>query len=66
MPRWLNILMQLSALGANGYSLMSGVLPAKYMVPVTIAIQSFVSVVGIIAHNFNPDGTPVSVPYEKR
>jgi len=61
MPRWLNILIQFLAVGAQ--------VAAPYIVD-PHSTMVFHSVLGgiqagtaVLAHNFNPDGSPAVVPY---
>lgn len=62
MKRWLNIVTQ--SLALVGHS----VLPGLPLDPATKALVHTIlagvqGIVGIIAHNFNPDGTTVKVAY---
>ncbi len=61
MPRWLNILLQVSAVIGHGVNL--SFVPPKYQSQTMAGIAVFQAVVGIIAHSYNPDGTSASVAY---
>lgn len=61
MPRWLTLVIQLTAVGAQ--------VAAPYIVSPS-SVNTFHTALGalqlfgaVAAHSYNPDGTPASVPY---
>lgn len=63
MPRWFNILVQ--GVGTMGQLLnVVGVLvPPKYQLLATTIMGAIQAAIAVVSHNYNPDGTPVALPY---
>ena len=56
---------QVLTIAASLLTLVSGIVPVKY-VPVVAAVQGLISTgLHLVAGNNNPDGTPASVAYSK-
>lgn len=63
MPRWLNILLQVVALVGQGFNLFGHFVPPKYIPAIAGGIGAAQAAVGVLAHQYNPDGTPAVVSY---
>ena len=66
MPRWLTNLMQAVATAGQVLNIYGALVPVKYQIPITAVLGVASIVVNNIAHSYNPDGTPVAVPYIKK
>lgn len=66
MPRWLNIVFQITALAGQGFNLFGNMIPAKYQIAITGGIGAAQAAVGVLAHSFNPDGSPATVSYSPK
>lgn len=62
-PRWLNITLQSIMTAGQVYNQVGGLLPPKYQVATTTILSSAQLVIGVIAHNYNPDGSAATEPY---
>ena len=63
MKIWLNLLVQALGFVVNAATLLTNIVPAKfkpYLVLIISAAQGFIS---WYAHQYNPDGTPATIPY---
>jgi hypothetical protein len=65
MPRWVSILAQTLGFVVQGVNQFGGFIPPEYHLPIALAVGAAQGVMGIIAHSFNPDGTPATLPYVK-
>ena len=65
MPRYINILLQVSSLLTASANNFTGIVPQKYQASVNLGLLLFSGIVGIIAHSYNTDGTPQSTAYVK-
>ncbi len=60
MPRWINILLQISTLLTGAGNNFTQIVPDQYKSTVNVMLMMFSGIVAIIAHNYNPDGTKAS------
>lgn len=63
MPRWFNILVQAVGTAGSAWTLFGGYVPPKVGGWVVTGLTAAQAVVGIIAHQYNPDGTPATNAY---
>lgn len=63
MTRIFNLVFQIVATLGQIFSVVSGMIPGKYQVLVATIIGALQAVVGVVAHNYNPDGTPATQKY---
>jgi len=63
MKRWWNVAFQAVATGTQIYTMFGAFVPPKHQGSVTLGLSLAQAVVGVLAHNVNPDGTPSSQPY---
>lgn len=63
MPRWLNVLIQGLAIAGTAFASFGGLLPVAIGAKIYVAISAAQAAVSVIAHSFNPDGTPATTPY---
>ena len=63
MPRWLNILIQVSATIAQVWQITSEAITWEDAQKIGAAIAALQVVVAALAHSYNPDGTPAAVAY---
>lgn len=64
MPRWFNAVFQVVALIGQVANYVSPWVPAKYHATITAVLSTAQGIVAVIAHNWNPDGTPSTTPYK--
>lgn len=60
-----NLIVQAGALLVQAGNQLAGIVPVKYQVPVALTVGIIQSVVALLAHFRNPDGTPAQAPYVK-
>lgn len=65
MPRWLNITIQAVALAGTAVAGYGALLPPRIAGGVYLGSSLAQAIVGVLAHHFNPDGTPAALPYRK-
>ena len=63
MTRWFNIIAQVVGTGLQLFNAYGAILPAKYQLLGATILGALQAVIAIVAHNYNPDGTPATVPY---
>lgn len=63
MTRWWNVIIQLVLAGGQIVNLLEPVLKPEHKIYAMTAISVMQVVVSIIAHEFNPDGTPAQMAY---
>lgn len=63
MKRWWNIVFQVAATAGQLAQLYSPFIPPGYAGPVQLGVSILQGTVGVIAHNFNPDGTSAKTPF---
>jgi len=62
---WVNILLQVVGTLGQSVNLFTSLVPDKYKGFVMLGFTLAQGTVAIIAHQYNPDGTPASVAYKK-
>ena len=65
MKRWWNVAFQVAATAGQLAQVYSPFIPPPYAGMVQAGVTVLQATVAIIAHNFNPDGTPALAPYIK-
>lgn len=65
MKRWWNVVFQTVASVTQLANLYSPFLPPKIQGTVTGILTLAQGTVGVIAHQYNPDGTPAALPYKR-
>lgn len=63
MKRFWNILFQVGAVGTQLLNLYVPFIPPKYVGMITGILTTAQGTAAVVAHNYNPDGTPAEVPY---
>lgn len=63
MKKWQNILTQVVMTGGQALNIWQGFIPDKYKMIIALGLGSVQLVAANMAHNSNPDGTPVELPY---
>lgn len=63
MKRWLNIAIQVAATAGQLAQLYHPFLPPQIAIPIQLGTSILQGTVGVLAHNFNPDGTPAQLPF---
>ena len=63
MPRWFNITAQAVGMLFQAFNAYGALLGPKYMLLGATIVGSLQAVIAIVAHNYNPDGTPAALPY---
>ncbi len=63
MKRWFNIVTQIIGTGGQLFNSVGGVIPPKYQAIVATILGVAQGVIGVLAHNFNPDGTSATSAY---
>lgn len=63
MKRWWNIVLQVAATTGQLAQLYHPFIPPQYAIPIQLGVSVLQGTVGVIAHNFNPDGTPAVLPF---
>lgn len=66
MKRWVNILSQVALGSGQLYTLWEPHIPSDSKVWISSAIVFGQILISAIAHEFNPDGTPSEVSYQKK
>lgn len=64
MKRWFNISAQIVAIVAQATSALTPILSPKGKIISATAIGVLQAIIGVLAHEFNPDGTDARTPYE--
>jgi hypothetical protein len=62
-PRWLNVLLQVSAMVAQVWQILSPQVTWEEAGKIGAAITAFQAIVAAVAHSFNTDGTPQTVAF---
>jgi hypothetical protein len=65
MKRWFNLAVQIVGTAGQVFNLVGGLIPPHHQLVVAMVLGAFQAVVGVVNHNYNPDGTPASVAYQK-
>jgi hypothetical protein len=65
MKRWFNLAVQIVGTAGQVFNVVGGLIPPQYQLVVATVLGAFQAVVGVVSHNYNPDGTPASVAYQK-
>lgn len=63
MKRSWNTIFQVIAASSQAINLYSPIMPMKWQLWASTVISVAQGTAAIIAHNFNPDGTPAVLPY---
>lgn len=58
-----NVTIQILALIAQGLAVTSELFPPEIRIWVPVIVSTLQSVVGVLAHRYNPDGTSAEFPY---
>lgn len=66
MKRWFNTVFQGIATGAQIVNLYSPFLPPRYQTILAGVLAATQGGVAVVAHKYNPDGTPAALPYQPR
>lgn len=64
MNRPTNIIVQIASIAVQGFNMWGGFIPPKYQLAVGTVIGAVQAVASLVAHNYNPDGTPATIPYD--
>ena len=66
MPRWVNILIQVTAILVQAGDWSGYLVPKEYKEGVSLAIAVIQAGTGVIAHHYNVDGEPQTVAYRPK
>lgn len=63
MKLYVNLLVQSLSFVINGATLLTNIVPMKFKPYLVLIISAAQGVISWYAHQYNPDGTPATIPY---